>query len=585
MSLPFAQGNDQASNAASRSTSPSITLTRLRVTSTTPSAIPEERRSIVSPTLVPENTFELPTTTEVEIWAWYVYHVGANGIGHLNLAPTVLQDLLLRASVHLKLYFAGQERDIDSIVSLCNGIVLAIQAVLLLVMGAFADYGSCRRWVLLVWSILSYSVGFCWLAAQIVETWRIAAISYIIGLVSYHLTTTYWIAAFPSLARNTQHLKACRALHENGEMTTQELLRADELERSRLSNTTLLVQRVVETTILSLMTGILMSVGHDDDKRDQTAADDGFGIGGGGTTDIQVKNRPILVLITLATGFRLIFYIPWCVLEKNRPGLRLPRRAKKRFTAGFSRLFITATQIWTLKQSLVFLLGYFFLAYSLDTTVRAITRLYNQIMEYDGLMLTRILLTNMAVQSAGIHLYWRVQQTFRIRVKTMFNAIMVFILLLSAWGMVGNWTNRLGFRTRTEFWAFQLFYGICISPFYSYAQIVISSVTPAGHESLFFSVFQIAGTTSSLIGPSISSTLVEAMPRGSNESTLFYFLFALNLVSVAGIWKFLDLEESAREQQGFLARESVRVDGDVQRGSLTMRGCDDAMTRGCEDVM
>jgi MFS-type transporter involved in bile tolerance (Atg22 family) len=90
---------------------------------------------------------------------------------------------------------------------------------------------------------------------------------------------------------------------------------------------------------------------------------------------------------------------------------------------------------------------------------------------------------------------------------------------------------------------------------------MISSVTPRGHEFLFFSVFNIVGKASSLIGPLISSAIIDATPGGTNNSAPFYFLFPLSVASAWGIWAFLDLENSAREQEAFLARERVHVYG------------------------
>ena len=93
---------------------------------------------------------------------------------------------------------------------------------------------------------------------------------------------------------------------------------------------------------------------------------------------------------------------------------------------------------------------------------------------------------------------------------------------------------------------------------------MISSVTPRGHEFLFFSVFNIIGKASSFIGPFISSAIIDATPNSDNNSAPFYFLFALSLLSTLGLWMFLDLEKSAREQEAFLAEEKARVFGEEE---------------------
>lgn len=83
---------------------------------------------------------------------------------------------------------------------------------------------------------------------------------------------------------------------------------------------------------------------------------------------------------------------------------------------------------------------------------------------------------------------------------------------------------------------------------------MISEVTPRGKEFLFFSLFSVIGKASSFIGPLVSSAIIDASPS-KNNSMPFYFLFALSLVSFVGLWWFVDLEESRREQEEFLRRE------------------------------
>lgn len=89
---------------------------------------------------------------------------------------------------------------------------------------------------------------------------------------------------------------------------------------------------------------------------------------------------------------------------------------------------------------------------------------------------------------------------------------------------------------------------------------MISEVTPRGKEFLFFSLFSIIGKTSSFIGPIVSSAIIDATPSG-NESTPFYFLFALSVVSFAVLAVFVDLKKSRKEQEEFLILEERRRGG------------------------
>ena len=115
---------------------------------------------------------------------------------------------------------------------------------------------------------------------------------------------------------------------------------------------------------------------------------------------------------------------------------------------GFWQLYRALTQIWRLKQSLIYLignidslifsnnsilkisLGYFLLGDSLNTTVTVIGTLQNSIVAYDTLTLTYLLLEGIAAQAVGIYAYWWIQRKLKLSTKTMFNAVMIGIILL-----------------------------------------------------------------------------------------------------------------------------------------------------------
>lgn len=87
---------------------------------------------------------------------------------------------------------------------------------------------------------------------------------------------------------------------------------------------------------------------------------------------------------------------------------------------------------------------------------------------------------------------------------------------------------------------------------------MISEVTPRGKEFLFFSLFSIIGKTSSFIGPLVSSAIIDAAGDHPNaNSTPFYFLFALSVVSFLFLLFFVDIKKSRIEQAEFLERERV----------------------------
>ena len=362
----------------------------------------------------------------------------------------------------------------------------------------------------------------------------------VILVIAYQTTLTFWTAAFPGLARNTPQLRVKAEEYAAGTISRDEYDYADTIQRSRLSNMAFYIQSLGEIVILAIIVGVLYGINV---RASQSN-----------------NNWGLSVLIAFATGVWVLLAIPWFVLEKRRPGQTMPPNMNI-VKVGLWQLYRALTQIWKLKQSLIYLVGYFLLGDSLNTTVTVIATLQNSIVAYDTLTLTYLLLVGIAAQAVGIYSFWWIQQRFQLSTKTMFNAIMIGIILLDGWGMIGIWTQRFGFHHVWEVWVYQAFYGIFVCPWYSYSQIMISEVTPRVKEFLFFSLFSIIGKTSAFIGPLVSSAIIDdtitaSNPTGNN-STPFYFLFALSVLSFVGLAYFVDLKKSCMEQARFLEDERI----------------------------
>lgn len=269
--------------------------------------------------------------------SYYLYYIGANGLSLFNFGPTAFQNLMYQAAGDGEmLYFAGRDRTINSIVLLTNGISFAIQIVLFLFIGSFADFGTFRPKILIILSIIAYAIGFGWLGVHTEDKWRTGLGLYIVGLIAYQLTLTYWTAAFPGLARNTRHLREQAVAFENGEITREQYDQEDSMKRNELSNIAFYIQSVGELVILAIIVGIM------------------FGVNVNAST--ANNNWGLSVLIAFASGVWLLLSIPWFVLEKKRPG---PDPGMNIIVASFWQLWHAMRQIWQLRQSLCYLIGMF----------------------------------------------------------------------------------------------------------------------------------------------------------------------------------------------------------------------------------
>lgn len=277
-------------------------------------------------------------TSKWEIWAYYSYYCGNNGLTLFNFAPTAFQDYLYEAGGDSGiLHFFGADRTINSIVLLCNGISFAIQVVLFLMLGSLADYGRWRPWILTFWSIVAFALGFAWLGVHTADKWHVGVGLYMIGLIAYQMCFTFWFAAFPGLARNTPEMRKKAQEFEAGQIDRDAYDFADMMARNRLSNVAFIAQSAVEIVILAILVGILKAI----HVQDSTANND-WGLS---------------VTIAFANAWWVVLAIPWFLIEKHRPGIEIPAGLNIVTVLPWT-LWRAIVQIWELKQTLLYLIGY-----------------------------------------------------------------------------------------------------------------------------------------------------------------------------------------------------------------------------------
>lgn len=215
--------------------------------------------------VTPEMFDEKYVTTKWETWSWYLYYVGNNGLSLFNFAPTAAQNLVYQQAEkvggknNIYLYFAGATRTINSIILLCNGISFAIQIVLFLIIGAYADFGTFRPWILIGVSILSWAVGFGWIGVHDESQWQTGLGLYIVGLFCYQLAFTYWYASLAHLGRNTPEVREKARQLEEKEISEDEYDHVNMMKRNQLSNVAFIWQSLGEILILVILIGVSLA--------------------------------------------------------------------------------------------------------------------------------------------------------------------------------------------------------------------------------------------------------------------------------------------------------------------------------------
>ncbi|KAG2173078.1 hypothetical protein INT44_007051 [Umbelopsis vinacea] len=468
-------------------------------------------------------------TTRKELWSYYTYYVGNNALAGWSASdpsqPCNSSEPCMLGP------FAGQVRDINSIVLLCNGISFAIQAGMFLLIGSFADYGSWRPWITISFTVLAWGISFGWLGVETPDKWQAAAVLYIIGLIAYQGALTFWTAAFPQLARDLPEMMESEKQLLAGEKDIQEHETLDVMSRNRISNMSFVICNAGEVVILAIMVGILKAVNSD--------------------AGVEQNTKAFSILIAFSAACWILCAIPWFVLEKHRPGKALPAGSNY-FTVACKNVWYALKECLKLKQTFLYLIFYFLMGDTLNTTVTVVGTLQNSIVAYSTLQLTLLLIVGIFSSAVGSYVFWIIQKKFKINTKTMLLVNVVFILLLDGWGFLGIWLNNFGFKNVWEVWVYQAFYGFFVCPWYSYSQTMISEVVPKGKEFLFFALFSIIGKTSSFIGPFVSSAIID---RSGNDNMPFAFLLGLGIAS-SFLLIMVDVKKSRIECKEYLEKEA-----------------------------
>jgi len=136
-------------------------------------------------------------------------------------------------------------------------------------------------------------------------------------------------------------------------------------------------------------------------------------------------------VVAYTTGCWILLAIPWFILEKRRPGQDPGMNIA---LAGLWNLWFAVKQVWQLKQSFAYLIIYFLLGDSLNTTVTVIATLQYSLVSYNTLTLNYVLIVGIFAQFIGIFVFWMIQKRWQIQTKTMLNAVAIGIILLDGWG-------------------------------------------------------------------------------------------------------------------------------------------------------
>jgi MFS-type transporter involved in bile tolerance (Atg22 family) len=248
----------------------------------------------------------------------------------------------------------------------------------------------------------------------------------------------------------------------------------------------------------------------------------------------------------------LVFSVPWVFLEKRRPRLAVPA-GRNIVSYGLQQTWHSFKYCRRISQTFAYLFVYFWLNDAVSTLFTMLIISQTAVAQFSATQNSLFLI----VQGASVFFFtvfavWA-QKQWSLRTKTILHITNWSCFFLAVWGMIGLWTNKIGYHNLWEFWAVSVFYGPSVGLQMSYSQVFLGQVIPRGEENRYFALLGFIGRVGSWIGPLICSAIVD---RTGTQNASYGFLAALIGASSLGLI-FVDEEKSKRECAEYSATEHL----------------------------
>jgi len=350
---------------------------------------------------------------------------------------------------------------------------------------------------------------------------------FIVGFVSYGATLVFYAAAFPRLARNTPHSRSLREKYQNGDISVEEYEREESLEKNRISNISTVHSNIgyVATYLLNL--ALLLPP--------KTA------------NDPKVDNYTL----ALDNSYWVLLGIWWFIYQSPRPGPPLPK-GESYLTIGWKQIWAALKTYKHLPYTFVYLVAFFLLSDGLNTTGTLVSICQNDKFSFSFLQNTYLGLSQAITSTLSTLAFWYIQRHWKISTKKMFVVTNVVTILIPLWGMIGIWTQKLGFHNAWEFWAYNVVFGLFQAPYYAFSQTMMAELSPPGFDNMFFGLFGLSNRASSMMGPYVVQAIIE---QTQNNWKGFPFLFAICTVASLVIWFGVDVGKGRRDAVKWAAEQ------------------------------
>lgn len=148
------------------------------------------------------HTAQGPPATKKEVWSYYAYYAGNNGIGSFQYSNLLFQNLIYQGGFNPNIlplgsascdvdptapchvFWGGGTKEYTSVILIGNGLTFLAQALLFVGIGSLADFGNWNPWVVRGFSVLCWAFEFGFLGVTKANQWHTAMGLYILSSTS-----------------------------------------------------------------------------------------------------------------------------------------------------------------------------------------------------------------------------------------------------------------------------------------------------------------------------------------------------------------------------------------------------------------
>ncbi|KAH1725658.1 hypothetical protein KXX60_006641, partial [Aspergillus fumigatus] len=323
---------------------------------------------------------------------------------------------------------------------------------------------------------------------------------YVVAYIAYGATLVFYAAVFPRLARYMPHVRKAREEDlKEGKITRQEYDAIESLERNHIR-----YGSIADSESDAYERNSNISTAHSNIGYLFTLA-----LNLSVLLPLQNNTYSNNLALCLTNSYWVVLGVWWFIFQQKRPGPQVPKGSNYA-TIGFKQIWLALREVRSLPQTFLYFIAYFLLADGLNTTGTLVSIIQNDHVSFSFLQLTYLGITQAVCSITSTFGFWYIQKYFKFRTKTMFLVTNLFSALIPLWGMVGLWTQRIGYHNRvgvpssivsastltiirSENSTSTMSFSACSKPPTTlyYAQTMISELMPQGYDNMFFALFGI----------------------------------------------------------------------------------------------